>query len=1667
MPVDDRDERSTGAEQTDESAATGGTAAAAGASAPAPAPAGRRRRYITWHNALIVALVAVVGVFLLLLVAFFLYRTGRVDAVISDQIVSTLAEYGIRAEIRQFHTRLGARTAEIKGLELYDASSGAQLGRIDTIIATVRIEDLYALKLSRNVNLEALEVDNPELWYTVDEQGRSNFDNLHLPPPEPNQRILFSYSTAQVKVNNAVIHYEIKNASTDQHTGEVTRHVFSGAARNLRAVIQPDNPNAPAASWMNTVDLSMTDSTFTLDGNELRPIDVSVHARVNETRAEISDLTLRSPVAESHLQGTLDDWRAGRYQLQIHSTVDLTQISDTFKPATPLRGAGVFDGTLTGEGTHYKVEGEIKSDALAAGDVRLRGLQLNATANGVGAEQYDAQGRAVAEMLTAGSFNLNLLQLRGGVMGTGTDFRFIGELRAAAVRSGESSIANLMLADAVAESRAGEFNASAGRATAGALTSGATRVSGIQANGIRINAKDANNFNASVASVTTGAITNGRDTKINGVSARNITATGHGGLTAVATNDVHVQGGALMGAQVGSLNIAGVRLAIYDNGRVQGSTSDINVGTVAFNRAGTKGQVNNVRAAHPVFVLEPASRYRITADLSLGGGMLGDFQLGAARSAVVATNDEIQLNNFTADALNGHARGNAAINMGRGPSRVNASFEGLDIGGLVTLLTGNAVPVAGATTGTVDLRFPGTDFKLASGSLNAQLSGETGTATGGRTPITGALTLTADRGNFQISRADLQAGATQLTATGQFSFTNDSNLQVHVASTDAGELQRIASDLVPALEDELSPYGVQLAGNLNFDGTVRGQLDNPLISGRAALGSLLVNGRDLGALTASIESDANSLRVPDGRLTQAGGGNAQFALDVPRTGKDNISVEATLNQLDIGRLFAALPNASGDENAAGMNALMASVGPTSGRIHVTGIPGAMSGNADLTVGPGVLRNEPFDQIALKATFNGDAVSLDTLDAHFRAGRVTANGSFGLGILTAGTHGSSANKNTQFNLNVRGSGVQLDLLTGLFGAAGVNLSGTADFTATAAGDFTDPHSYKVEVNGTGQNVAINGQPAGTLSIVGHTENERFNLQLTTGLLGQPQVVAATVDLSKEDLPTTIDTTLTNADLSQLFAAIIPSSGVRLKGRATGTLHAEGPIYGDEGFTANSLRGTAHFSQLTVQVQDVELSAVDPLIVTFSPSEITFDRTQFVGVGTNVTFGGTAALGEGGRQNFSINGDLNLRVLNSLSPNIFMAGAAHVGVHVGGTFAQPNLTGTATVTGATFSMLVQDARLTVSQISGDVRFTADRAQIDSLTGRLGGGTIAVTGGASLAGLSLAQFRLSVQGQQITVPFPQDFRSTADADLVVQGNMQTQLIRGTVNLRRAEYTKDIQLADLINRQPTPTIAEGGGEGGLTANTQLDLTVEGRDALVVRNNIADAIGSVALQVRGTIDDPLIGGRITVTRGTLNFRNDKYDLTRAYIDLPMRRDADPILNLQAESEIKGYRVLVTLTGPLSSPHAAISSDPALPEADVVSLITTGTLAATNQASSTLAQTGLGTATSLLTDAIINAPIQHATDKLFGLNRFEIDPLVVGRSGASPTARLTVGRQINRNLTLTYSTNITSDQNQVLAVEYRVSDRLSFVAQYEQGSINTLQTQNNNFSFEIRFRKRF
>ncbi len=1606
------------------------------AASPHPVtPQGRHRRLLTRRNAIIATIAASVGVVALILVLVLVYRLGFVDNYIADQITDTFAKYGIRAEIKEFHTTITPQTVEMLGLELYDAQTGERLGKIDRLLATVRIEDLYALSLERNINLKDLKIEGFEAWVTFDERGRSNFRNLQIPPPDPNRRILFAYSTAHVEVINGVIHY-----------GDA-RHEISGEARNVQATIEPDDPNAPADSWMNRFTISLSNSTFTYDGRPINDIDIQARGRADQNRAEIHELVLRSPVAEARLQGTMEDWRALRYQMNITSTVDLTQLSDVLQPGAVLRGAGSFVGTVTGEGDNFKVEGQIKSDALAADGIRLRGLTVTANGSGQG-RSYNANGRAVAELLTAGDFQLNTLQLIGNVMGTGSDFRWVGELRAAAARGYGASIAGLILQDARAELNDGVWTASSGQLRASGVTSAGTRVNGVTASDLRVrNENDVTT--GTIAAVKAGTIA-ASGARVDGVTANQIDIASRGGITSVIVRDVVVGAINAGGAEVGSINIAGVRLSVRD-GRIEGSTADIDAGTVKL----ADGQAENVKLARPAFVVEPSGRYRASADLSIGGGVLGRMDLGQAQARLVASSSEIQLSDFRADIFKGQASGDARIALSpRGSSRIVADFSNLDIAGPLTAFAGAAVPLAGRASGSINLTFPGSDFKEASGTLSSRLTAEAVETGSGLVPINGTVALQADRGLFQIQQVELQTAATTLRASGQFSFSGDSNLAVNLNSSDAGELQAVLIDsgLLPDVEEQIDRYDIGLSGPLAFDGTLRGNLNFPDIDGRVSLGSLSVKGNDLGSFSAAIVTTPDELKITDGRLAERDGGGIQFTVNAPRAGQNNISLTATLDRANAAALLAAFPLSKATADQIGDTQA-----DVSGKVEIAGIPDAMNGSAELRFGQGRLAGEPLESLVARATFSGSEVRIESVDARLAAGRIVASGTVNVAT-------------QEIDLEGRAEGIQLNRLATLAGSGrGLALTGTANFSGRIKGSLAEDFSdYLITFDGKGENVTINGRNAGTLLLVGRTDNQQLNVTLTTGLLGADQVIAAQVNLADESLSARIETKLNNAELANLFAIVLPQSTVKITGRATGTLNASGPLFSDDdGLSISSLQGVANLSELTFRVEDVQLTATSPLIVRFSPREIFFEKTQFTGPGTNILLGGTLAVGPAGKQNMTADGQLNLRVLNGLSPDVFTSGIADVAVRIIGSYEDPRLNGTASVAGGSISLLLGNERWSISNVKSVVRFTADQAQIESFAGVMGGGRVSASGGARLERFALAEFLVNLRGENVTIPFPEEFRSTIDADLEIKGSAREQLIGGTVILRRTEYTEDIELADLINARREQSIEEGGELEFTRAAIFNDLRVEGRNALVVRNNLADLVGSVSLQLNGPVQDPVISGRITATSGTLNFRNDQYEITRALVDLPARRNADPIINIQGESEIRGYRVMVNLTGPLSQPQAVVSSEPALPQADIVALITTGQLATGDESASVLAQSSLGTATSLLTDALINAPAQRATSKLFGLTRFEINPVIGGRTGSTPAARLTLGRRINKNLSVTYSTNVASDPNQILAFEYRVSDRLSFIAQYEQAPTRRLTTRKDAFSFEIRFRKRF
>ena len=101
-------------------------------------------------------------------------------------------------------------------------------------------------------------------------------------------------------------------------------------------------------------------------------------------------------------------------------------------------------------------------------------------------------------------------------------------------------------------------------------------------------------------------------------------------------------------------------------------------------------------------------------------------------------------------------------------------------------------------------------------------------------------------------------------------------------------------------------------------------------------------------------------------------------------------------------------------------------------------------------------------------------------------------------------------------------------------------------------------------------------------------------------------------------------------------------------------------------------------------------------------------------------------------------------------------------------------------------------------------------------------------------------------------------------------------------------------------------------------------------------------------------------------------------------------------------------------------------------------------------------ATALLSEAI-STELGGKIERLFGISRFRVDPFLAGTaSEQNAAARVTIEEQLGKDVTITYSTNAASDQEQVIQVEYSLRRDITIIG---------LRDINGTFSLSVEFTK--
>jgi len=1053
--------------------------------------------------------------------------------------------------------------------------------------------------------------------------------------------------------------------------------------------------------------------------------------------------------------------------------------------------------------------------------------------------------------------------------------------------------------------------------------------------------------------------------------------------------------------------------------------------------------------------------FDVTGGLTLATLKSGEITASGVKGNLSIDPNKVSLTQFSAATLGGTVGGSATVAYAGGTSKVDVEFKSIDLDQAATLASAKDVKVRGTANGIAQLTFPRLDFKAASGKVNATFDAAVSPPEkeGDAAPAKGEISLTASPRGFNIDRAFVRSQQSDLTATGLITWDGVASLNVDFKSQDMSEVQR-AIDAFGAIPDSVKDdYELNLEGPGSFTGKVDGKLSAPSISGHIKLASIKTHDEETGSFEGDIAYNPSLVRVDNASLVRPDGSRADFSLNAPLPVKDNISIKATVQNFDLAAIaHAALPG--GHEGAL---ASLVSRGVMNGVVDLTGLPGprTVEGTAKLQLAaveitPAASEEGQEPKKISVPEFNGDitlansVINVQNLKMKVGDSEIAGQGSYNLDTY-------------EYSINANGKNIDLAQISD---AAQIpQVTGKADLTITGQGKWgkaEDWSGVQFNANIQGHAVAIEGRDFGDAKLVAFTENGLLKVQASGKLLDQERSLEATIDLrDREHYPVNAGIEFTDTDIGPYLGLIAPELS-DIKGKATGSIKLTGPLS-----DTDRIQAVATFTKLEIggaisERQTYKVVNQGDIVLTANLHEVTLNRVQFTGEGTSVTLEGTLSR-DTSKSNLMINGELNLRLLSSFTPTIFTTGIAQLQASIVGNLESPQLLGVANL--KDIGVRILDFPISMSHGNGQIRFTSNQAVVENFVGSTpGGGSISIEGGAALSGLVPIQWRLEAQADQMGAEYPKDTQTVVDAQVTLEGNRKLQVLSGSAQVRRASYTRDVSIEELITTggpfQPDFLEAGPGGTGGPSGlPTVVDLHITADNTLIVKNNLADAVGSAYINLRGSLDDPQASGRILLTRGSLNFRNGRYDLTRALITIPGRRGAEPTIDFQAESDIRGYHISINFNGTIAKLQTTVRSDPELPEPDIISLILTGSISGDRSTTASLGQTGLGLAQSILSASLSDA-LERGTQRLFGLSRFSIDPLLVGR-GNDPTARITIGQRIAKDLTVTYSQNLTSGVSgidRVVLVEYRLSNRFSVVG---------IRNERGELGFDIRLRKKF
>lgn len=324
-------------------------------------------------------------------------------------------------------------------------------------------------------------------------------------------------------------------------------------------------------------------------------------------------------------------------------------------------------------------------------------------------------------------------------------------------------------------------------------------------------------------------------------------------------------------------------------------------------------------------------------------------------------------------------------------------------------------------------------------------------------------------------------------------------------------------------------------------------------------------------------------------------------------------------------------------------------------------------------------------------------------------------------------------------------------------------------------------------------------------------------------------------------------------------------------------------------------------------------------------------------------------DGAGVDLRVTGTAQAGLANAFLSGRLISGPVRFDLGLRGPFALSSLSGRVSLSGGRFSDPSVFFALQGLDVTADL--SGGRAQVTGGAALTSGGGVSFGGSVGLAAPFAADLRLGLQNAVLRDP--NLFETTANGEVTVRGPLagggtvggQIVLAGTEVQIPSTGLGGSADLPDLrhVNepREVRATRARAGMLGGDAAGGRtaarplaLDLTVSAPSQIYVRGRGLDAELGGTLRLGGTTAAVVPSGSFSLIRGRLDILGKRLELGEA--TLALEGNFVPMLSVAASNESDGVTSFVRIDGPATEPAVTFTSNPELPEEEVLSRLLFG-----------------------------------------------------------------------------------------------------------------------------------